>query len=1097
MIPYAELQISTSFTFLEGASHPDELALTAAALGHAAIAVTDRNSLAGVVQAHKAARAHGLRLVVGCRLDLTDAASLLAYPTDRAAYARLSRLLTLGKRRAPKGACFLARRDVLEHADGMLFLLVPPERRDPAFAHELRGWRNALGRALHLAASHRYRGDDRRRLAWLAAVAEAERVPLVATNDVLYHAAARRPLADVMTCIRTGTTIDEAGWRLSANAERHLKAGVEMARLFRDHPRAVARTVEVAEACRFSLEELRYEYPDEVAEDGRSPQETLADLTWRGAAVKYPDGVPAKVRDTVRHELDLIGRLGYAPYFLTVHDIVRFAKGRGILCQGRGSAANSAVCYCLDITAVDPGRFDMLFERFISAARNEPPDIDVDFEHERREEVIQYIYAKYGRDRAGLTATVIRYRARGAIREVGKAMGLSADLVARLSGSVWGWSRHGVDEERARQYGFDPDDPRLRLTLDLATELIGFPRHLSQHVGGFVITRGPLSDLCPVANAAMEGRTTIEWDKDDIDALGILKVDVLALGMLTCLRKGFELMERHCGGAPTLWTVPQDDPEVYDMLCRADSIGVFQVESRAQMSMLPRLRPREFYDLVIEVAIVRPGPIQGDMVHPYLRRRSGVEPVHYPSRELEEVLRKTLGVPLFQEQAMRIAIVAAGFSPEDADRLRRAMATFRRTGLVHTFRDQFIKGMVARRYDRAFAERCFQQIEGFGEYGFPESHAVSFALLAYVSAWMKRRHPDVFAAALLNSQPMGFYAPAQIVRDAREHGVTVLPPDVNASEWDCTLEIFPSPSPAGRGRDPCAAWEGEGKVSRDDLALTLPPQSGGSPPLPPGAGEGKKRHALRLGLRLVKGLAEEDARALVLHRGAGYRDPYDLWRRARLPVAALERLARADAFRSTGLDRRAALWAVKALGERPLPLFAALDDPGVAEPEVALPAMAAGEHVVMDYGSLCLSLKAHPMALLRDGFTGVAPAERLRTARDGTRLTVVGLALVRQRPGSASGVVFITLEDETGVANLVIMPDVFETFRKTILGARLIAATGRVEKDDPPNPEGGAVIHLRVERLTDVTHRLNDLLEPEPVRAARPPGVFPEGRNFR
>ena len=1053
MIPYAELQVSTSFTFLEGASHPDELALTAAALGHAAIAVTDRNSLAGVVQAHKGARQHGLRLIVGCRLDLTDADSLLAYPTDRAAYARLSRLLTLGKRRAPKGACFIARQDVLDHAEGMLFLLVPPDRRDPAFVHALRGWRDGLGNRLHLAASHRYRGDDQRRLSWLAGLAEAERVPLVATNDVLYHTPARRPLADVMTCIRTGATIDEAGWRLSANAERHLKAGVEMARLFHRHPQAIARAVEIADACRFSLEELRYEYPDEVAEDGRSPQETLTRLTWTGAARRYPDGVPEKVTKALHHELALIGQLGYAPYFLTVHDIVRYARSRGILCQGRGSAANSAVCYCLGITEIDPAHFDLLFERFISAARNEPPDIDVDFEHERREEVIQYIYGKYGRDRAGLTATVIRYRARGAIREVGKAMGLSADLVARLSGSVWGWSRHGVDGERARQYGFDPDDPRLRRTLDLAQELIGFPRHLSQHVGGFVITRGPLSDLCPVANAAMEGRTTIEWDKDDIDALGILKVDVLALGMLTCLRRGFDLLKRHYDSALTLATVPQEDPATYDMLCRADSLGVFQVESRAQMSMLPRLRPKTFYDLVIEVAIVRPGPIQGDMVHPYLRRRNGEEPVHFPSKELEGVLKKTLGVPLFQEQAMKIAIVAAGFSPEDADRLRRAMATFRKTGLVHTFHDRFIEGMVARDYDRAFAERCFQQIEGFGEYGFPESHAASFALLAYVSAWMKCHHPDVFAAALLNSQPMGFYAPAQIVRDAREHGVTVLPPDVNASDWDCTLEPLVS-------------------------------------------GEGK-RHALRLGLRLVRGMDEDTARDLVLCRGAGYRDPHDLWRRARVPVAGLERLARADAFRSVGLDRRAALWAVKALGEQPLPLFAGLADSAQEEPETVLPAMALGEHVVMDYGSLCLSLKAHPMALLRDGFTGVAPAERLGTVRAGTRLTVVGLALVRQRPGSADGVVFITLEDETGIANLVIMPDMFEKFRKTILGARLIAATGRVERNGKPNPEGGEVIHLRVERLTDLTHRLRELTDPGALPRASAAAVFPEGRNFR
>ncbi|MDQ2103543.1 error-prone DNA polymerase [Azospirillum isscasi] len=1062
MTPYAELQVSSSFTFLEGASHPDELALTAAALGHAAIAVTDRNSLAGVVQAHAAARKHGLRLIVGCRLDLTDADSLLAYPTDRAAYARLSRLLTLGKRRAPKGACFIARRDVLEHAEGMLFLLVPPDHRDPAFVHALRGWRNELGSRLHLAASHRYRGDDQRRLSWLAGLAEAERVPLVATNDVLYHSPARRPLADVMTCIRTGTTIDGtgpdgAGWRLSANAERHLKAGVEMARLFHRHPRAVARTVEIADACRFSLEELRYEYPDEVAEDGRSPQETLTALTWTGAARRYPDGVPETVTKALHRELALIGQLGYAPYFLTVHDIVRYARSQDILCQGRGSAANSVVCYCLGITAVDPVVIDLLFERFISAARNEPPDIDVDFEHERREEVIQYIYKKYGRDRAGLTATVIRYRARGAIREVGKAMGLSADLVARLSGSVWGWSRHGVDEERARQYGFDPDDPRLRRTLELAQELIGFPRHLSQHVGGFVITRGPLSELCPVANAAMADRTTIEWDKDDIDALGILKVDVLALGMLTCLRRGFDLLKHHYGRGLTLAAVPQEDPATYDMLCRADSLGVFQVESRAQMSMLPRLRPKTFYDLVIQVAIVRPGPIQGGMVHPYLRRRSGEEPVHFPSEALEGVLRKTLGVPLFQEQAMKIAIVGAGFSPEDADRLRRAMATFRKTGQVQLFRDRFIEGMVANGYDRAFAERCFQQIEGFGEYGFPESHAASFALLAYVSAWMKRHHPDVFAAALLNSQPMGFYAPAQIVRDAREHGVIILPPDVNASDWDCTLELL-SPSPA------------------------------------PGEGI---RHALRLGLRLVRGMDEEDARRLALCRGAGYRDPYDLWRRARMPVAALERLATADAFRSAGLDRRAALWAVKALGDQPLPLFAGLADSAQEEPEALLPAMALGEHVVMDYRSLCLSLKAHPMALLRDGFTGVAPAERLGRVRAGTRLTVAGLALVRQRPGSADGVVFITLEDETGIANLVIMPDVFETFRKTILGARLMAATGRVERNGKPNPEGGEVIHLRVERLTDLTHRLRDLTDPGALPKTSAAAVFPEGRNFR
>ena len=1050
MIRYAELQLATSFSFLEGASHPDELALTAAALGLAAVGVTDRNSLAGVVQMHAAAKRAGIRALIGCRLDLTDADSLLAYPTDRAAYARLSRLLTLGKMRAPKGECFIARADVLAHAEGMLFLLLSPDRRDESFLRELRAWRGGLARGqLYLAASHRYRGDDGRRLRWLAGLAEAEGVPLVATNDVLYHGAGRRALADVMTCIRHHTTIDEAGWRLSANAERHLKPAVEMVRLFRDHPDAVVRSLEIAEACRFSLDELRYEYPDEVAE-GRDPQETLEILTWKGAAGKYPAGIPDPVRQTVERELALIAGQRYAPYFLTVHDIVRFAREQGILCQGRGSAANSVVCYCLGITSVDPTEVDLLFERFISAARGEPPDIDVDFEHERREEVIQYIYGKYGRARAGLTATVIRYRARSALREVGKAMGLSADLVARLTGTIWGWSSQGVDEERARSLGLDPDDPRLRRTLELAQELVGFPRHLSQHVGGFVITRGPLSDLCPVANAAMEDRTTIEWDKDDIDALGILKVDVLALGMLTCIHRAFDLIDRVHGRRWTLDSVPKEDPAVYEMLCRADSLGVFQVESRAQMSMLPRLKPRTFYDLVIEVAIVRPGPIQGGMVHPYLRRRSGAEDITYPMPALKPVLHKTLGVPLFQEQAMKVAMVGAGFTAEEADQLRRAMAAFRRTGKVRLFHDKFIAGMTANGCDPAFAERCFQQIEGFGEYGFPESHAASFARLVYVSAWIKRHHPAIFAAALLNSQPMGFYAPAQIVRDAREHGVTVLPPDVNLSGWDCAVEVAPSP---------------------------VPPNS--LLPL------GEKGISLRLGLRLIKGFTEAQAEAVVLSRAGGYRDPYDLWRRARLPVSALEKLARADAFRSVGLDRRAALWAVRALGDQPLPLFARLDGPMAEEPEAPLPAMALGEHVVMDYTSLSLSLKAHPLSLLRDGLPGITPAERLARTRDGRRLTTAGLVLVRQRPGSAEGVVFITLEDETGIANLVVMPDAFETFRRPIMTARMMAATGRVQ-----NHEG--VVHLRVESLIDLTHRLAELTGDDRPAA----GSFSKGRNF-
>jgi error-prone DNA polymerase len=754
--PYAELQVSTNFSFLRGASHAEELALTAAALGHAAIAVTDRNTLVGVVRAHLAARSAGIPLVVGARLDLTDGPSLLCLPADRAAYGRLSRLLTLGKRRAAKAECRIARADVFDHAEGQIFIAVPPVHPDDGFESALREYRSQFRSRLFLAATHLYRGDDAKRLAHLAALSARMAVPLVATNDVHYHAPERRVLQDVLTCIREHCTLHAAGYRLAANAERYLKAPDEMARLFRHYPEAVARSAEIAAACRFSLDELRYEYPDEVAGDGRTPQEELIHQTWLGAAGRYPQGIPDTVRASLDHELTLIGQLGYAPYFLTVHDIVRFARSRDILCQGRGSAANSAVCYCLGITAVDPARCDLLFERFVSAARNEPPDIDVDFEHERREEVIQYIYGKYGRERAGLAATVIRYRARGAIREVGKVMGLSEDTVGRLAGSIWGWGRDGIDDDRAREQGLDPADPTLRLTLDLARDLIGFPRHLSQHVGGFVITRGALSELSPIANAAMADRTTIEWDKDDIDALGILKVDVLALGMLTCVRKGFDLLARHYDRHYTLANIPAEDAKVYDMLCRADSLGVFQIESRAQMTMLPRLKPRTFCDLVIEVAIVRPGPIQGDMVHPYLRRRQGLEKVDYPSQELRRVLEKTLGVPLFQEQAMKIAIVAAGFTPAEADQLRRAMATFRKSGLIHSFRDKMIDGMAARGYTRDFAERCFKQIEGFGTYGFPESHAASFALLVYVSAWLKCHYPAVFACALLNSQPMGF-----------------------------------------------------------------------------------------------------------------------------------------------------------------------------------------------------------------------------------------------------------------------------------------------------------------------------------------------------
>jgi len=1091
MPAYAELQITSNFTFLEGASHPQELALTAAALGLSAFAVTDRNSLAGIVRAHLAAKEAGVRLVVGTRLDLQDGPSLLCYPTDRAAYGRLSQLLTVGKRRAPKGECWLTKEDVWAHSDGSLFAVIPPTPQPlspqggrGAFNPEtLQEYRNHLGKRLSLALTHRYRGDDAQRIKELA---EVTKIPLLATGDILYHHPSRKPLQDLLTCVRHHTTISQAGFLLEANAERHLKRPAEIARLFRHYPQALERSLEIAEACRFSLDELRYQYPDEVVPGGRSAQEQLEHLTWIGAAERYPEGVPERVRATLRHEFELIGQLGYAPYFLTVHDLVRFARAQGILCQGRGSAANSAVCYCLGITAVDPARVDLLFERFISSARNEPPDIDVDFEHQRREEVFQYIYAKYGRERAGLTATVTRYRARSAVRDVAKAMGLSPDLVNRLAKAASGWGRDALDPQRLREHGFTPEEPGLKLTLDLARDLIGFPRHLSQHVGGFVITQGPLSELCPILNAAMAQRTTIEWDKDDIDALGILKVDVLALGMLSCVRRAFALIARHGGPALTLATIPPEDPAVYAMLSRGDSLGVFQVESRAQMTMLPRLKPRTFYDLVIEVAIVRPGPIQGDMVHPYLRRRHGRETVEYPSPELRQVLEKTLGVPLFQEQAMKIAIVAAGFTPGEADQLRRAMATFKHTGTIHHFRDKMIGGMVARGYARDFAERCFRQIEGFGTYGFPESHAASFALLVYVSAWLKCHHPAAFAAALLNSQPMGFYAPAQIVRDAQEHGVTVLAPDVNRSGWESTLEpIDRPPPPLQRGR------VGVGVVPLDTNFRQRERGDTPTPALPHSVGEGEKLSgrplALRLGLALVQGLAEAEALKLVAARGDGYRSLQQLQRRGGLSLAALEHLADADAFGSLGLERRAALWEVKALGGEPLPLFAALETAEAEEPAAILPEMPLGEQVVADYASLTLSLKAHPVGLLRPRLAqqGMVPAAALASERPGRRLTVAGLVLVRQRPGTAKGVLFITLEDESGIANLIVAPPVFERWRPVILTSRLLAASGRLERQE-------GVTHLLVERVENLNPWLDRLSAAGPAA-----DTFPDGRNFR
>jgi error-prone DNA polymerase len=1072
MSAYAELAVTTNFSFLHGASHGGEFVTRAQELGLTGLGVADRNSVAGVVRAHVAAKEAGVRYAPGARLVFSDGTpDILAYPQDRDAWGRLTRLLTFGKRYVDKAQCDLTFDDLLAHVTG-LNLIVMAEPKDFDILFRLR---KAARLAVWLGASMLYRGDDARRLARLAAVASAARVPLIAIGDVLYHVPERRPLQDVVTCIREHLTLATAGRRLEANAERHLKPPAEMARLFRATPQAVTETLRFIERCRFSLDQLKYEYPDEVRAGYATPQDALIALTEDGVRRRYPDSVPAKVRKALDYEYALVAELKYAPYFLTVHDIMRFAQSQGILCQGRGSAANSTICYCLGITEVDPDRVDLLFERFVSKEREEPPDIDVDFEHERREEVIQHIYGHYGRERAGLAATVISYRTRSAMREVGKVFGLSDDTVGALTGMLWGSSDEAISGKQARRAGLDPNDPDLARVLALAGELIGFPRHLSQHVGGFVIARGRLDEVVPIENAAMVDRTCVEWDKDDLDALGILKIDVLGLGMLSCLRRGFDLLKQHYAPAAGTGTDPMpgeqgvaltiadvaksDEAAVYRMLSRADSIGVFQVESRAQMSMLPRLRPENFYDLVIEVAIVRPGPIQGNMVHPYLKRRKDRNNVEYPSPafphpkdELKEVLAKTLGVPLFQEQAMRIAIVAAGFSPAEADALRRAMATFRHTGTITHHRKKFVDGMVSRGYPRDFTERCFRQIEGFGEYGFPESHAASFALLVYASAWMKCHYPDVFAAALLNSQPMGFYAPAQIVRDAVEHGIAVRPVDVNHSGWDNTLEPDLEPGP-------------DASPHRASL----------NPRHAEMAADIRSTHAIRLGFRQISGFSETDGHAIADARGAGFDSVRDVWLRSAVKPSVLERLATADAFRSLGLDRRQALWAVRALrraGDKDdLPLFAHAAAPAL-EPDVALPPMRIGEHVVEDYRRLHLSLKAHPVSFLRDELDrrGILRHDRLADTPSGRRVTVAGLVLVRQRPGSANGVIFMTLEDETAIANTIVWPKVFEAFRPIVLGARLVSVTGKLQKE-------AEVIHVVADRLDDLTALLRRLAE--------------------
>ncbi|MDP2120212.1 MAG: error-prone DNA polymerase [Hoeflea sp.] len=1046
---YVELAAASNFSFLRGASHAEELVVQSSRLGLSGLAITDRNSLAGVVRGHMAAKEAGLPFAPGCRLVFMDASpDILVWPEDRAGYGHLCELLTTGKRRAPKGECHLMLEDLFTHGAGLLMAVVPPAGAaglDPV----LRRLSEAFPDHLHLALSRTYGASDQRHMARVARLARDHSLPLLAIGDVLYHAPERRPLQDVLTCIREGKTLATIGALLQANAERHLRSHPDMLHLFKGYEQAVAQSAILFARISFSLDELRYQYPDapvfpELGPEPLPAQQALERLTAIGLAKRYPGGAPEKVVKAIAHETRLIKKLDYAPYFLTVYDIVRFARSQNILCQGRGSAANSAVCYCLEITEVDPGKVDLLFERFISEERNEPPDIDVDFEHERREEVIQYIYGKYGRDRAGLAATVITYRARSAIREVGKVFGLSDDAISAISGTKWGgWSRE-VDPEDARRAGLDPSDRHLAQMLDLASQIIGFPRHLSQHVGGFVITRDRLSSLIPIENAAMEDRTIVEWDKDDLESLGMLKIDVLALGMLTCIRKAFGLLEHHYGRRETLASLPDGDAATYDMICRADTIGVFQIESRAQMSMLPRLKPRCYYDLVIEVAIVRPGPIQGDMVHPYLRRRQGKEEVSFPKPELEKVLGKTLGVPLFQEQAMNIAIVAGGFSPGEADKLRRAMATFRRVGTIGSFQQKMVEGMVKNGYERGFAEHCFRQIEGFGEYGFPESHAASFALLVYVSCWLKCHYPDVFCAAILNSQPMGFYAPAQLIRDAREHGVEIRPVDINESAWACTLEPGAEPqSLSPRHREM--------------------------------RGVMKHVHAVRLGLQHVKGFGDAEAMQLMERRGRGYDSVRDLWMRSGLPRRAIEQLAEADCFRSIGLERRDALWAVKALdplssAER-LPLFALADTQDLQnEPDVDLPPMPLGEQVINDYQSLSFSLKAHPMSFLRArlGQSGCRLNSDLEGLRSGAVVKVAGLVLVRQRPGTAKGVVFETIEDETGVANIIVWPKVFEKFRAVVLGSRCVGVRGRLQ-----NEEG--VIHVVAEYMEDLTPMMAEI----------------------
>lgn len=1059
MTGFADLCVTSNFSFLRAAAHPEELVEHAKELGHIGIGIADRNSLAGIVRAHAMAKEQALKLAIGARLVFQDGTpDIFVYPKDRPAYSRLTRLLTIGNRRAPKGECWLNFEDFHQYCEGLQAIVIPDLAAGTLPNLALRGCLEAIHKIngqVWLAARFIFDGEDRRRIRLLKTLADQTGARLIATTEPLHHVPERRALLDVITCIREHTTLDSAGRLLSPNAERHLKAPHEMQRLYASAPEAVTETSRFLAGITFSLDELSYEYPDETVEGYATAQAALEALSWAGAVKRYPDGIPQGVTTSLERELGIVANLNYAPYFLTVADIVRFARDeRGILCQGRGSAANSTICYVLGVTAVNPATSTLLFDRFISTERNEPPDIDIDFEHERREEVIQYVYNKYGRHRAALAATLICYRKRSAIRDVCKTFGYSEDRIASLSKMQSWWSK-GTSEKDLIALGLDMSDRRLMTCLKLVAELRNFPRHLSQHVGGLIITRERLDDVVPIQNAAMDDRTVVEWDKNDLQQLKILKVDMLALGMLTCLRKAFNMIENtypqwhgQKGGDEksvklTLDSLPKEDASVYRMLHRADSVGVFQVESRAQMTMLPRLRPMCFYDLVIEVAIVRPGPIQGGMVHPYLKRRQGLEQVAYPSKALEAVLERTLGVTLFQEQAMQIAIVGAGFSPAEADKLRRAMATFRRVGTISKMREKFINGMINNGYDPVFAENSFKQIEGFGEYGFPESHAASFALLVYASCWLKCHYPDIFATALLNSQPMGFYAPSEIVRDAREHGVEVGAPDINTSDWDNKLEAI---------RIAADHLHPRHNEMRADIFST---------------------RTVRLGFRQISGLRQEELNRLVANRGNGYDSVRDVWLRGGVSVSTIERLADGDAFRSLGLDRRDALWAARGLnrvgGQEDLPLFSNLNS-ATHEADYGLPAMIMGEHVVEDYRTIGLSLKSHPAALLRTELTarGMTPTDQLGMFKNGHKVRVAGLVLVRQRPGTASGVIFMTLQDEGHVANVVVWPKVFEQYRAEVLGARFCAVEGYVQSEN-------GVIHVIAQKLVNFTPLLAKL----------------------